>query len=155
MHIRCSTENAILIVGVFDAKKVMRFPDDGHVHGGILLQPKRGLPIDPQLVDAALKALDQSVPPTAFSIYQEFAEVVSLPEVGDVTVYLGLINEEALTATSEWASFPDIIRRLPKDRTRLPYLKAWQVLTGGLKLDTRAIENADLESLLSSDPSES
>jgi hypothetical protein len=155
MHIHCSTEHAIFLLGVFDKKKVMRFPDEGETHAGVRLQPSKSIPIDPQLLAACKKYLVDGFDNRAVSIYQEFDEVVTIPGLGETTVYLGVVDEEAMTAPDEWAVFPDIIRRLPKDRTRLPYLKAWQVLTGGLKLDTRAIENADLGSLLGQEEPES
>ena len=149
MHIRCLTEHAILLLGVFDDKQVMRFPDEGKTHGGLLLNVDINLPIDPQLLDRAKAHVDTDFDARHVTIYQEFDEVIDLPDTGSATVYLGQVASEGLTAGNDWASFPELIRRLPKDRSRLPYLKAWQVLTGGLKLDTRAIENADLGKLFS------
>ena len=52
------------------------------------------------------------------------------------------LEPESLSKISwqEWSTLPVLIRNMPKDRNRLAYLKAWQVLTGALEESTKALD---------------
>jgi hypothetical protein len=37
---------------------------------------------------------------------------------------------------------------MPRDRARLPYMRAWQVLSGGLTINVKAVAGDDADKLL-------
>jgi hypothetical protein len=139
--LQCKTDVATLLLAVADASGVLRFPADGRFEPfyGLHVAVKPLLPIGPQLVEAASLALGiQST--IAMDLCQDFADELHLPDGQLSTVYTGRLDSSVVTAPTSWLSLPEILKNMPKDRRRLPYLRAWQVLTGALTLDTKALD---------------
>ena len=143
MHIYCKTKFAVLLAGIPDDKKVFRFPNNGKAYPGICFEPIPLMPISDQLSDQLQKnlKLDQSV---AMEINHDYADQID----EEYTVYLAIVDPKNYKAQSSWQSMPELLRGMDRSRKRLPFLRAWQVLSGGLKLDTTALENADLSKYL-------
>lgn len=143
--LRCRTDSAILLVAVADAAGVLRFPSDftsESMHGlHLAVQPL--LPIGPQLVAVASRVLESDVS-TSLDICQDFADEVFINGATQTTVFVGRVTRSDLIAPQGWLSFPDILRSMVRDRRRLPYLRAWQVLTGALSLNTKAVDVAEV-----------
>lgn len=49
------------------------------------------------------------------------------------TLFLARLKTDLETWPSGWVLFPELLRMLPEDRGRLPYLKAMQFLAGSHK----------------------
>ena len=154
LQLFCKTPVAVLLLGVKDAKGVMRFPSgpgEGEARtSGLRIDVRPLVPINEQLMAAASTALATPLA-LALDVVQEFADELTLPDGQAATVYLATVNETRapqVQARSEWASMPDILRGMDKDRRRLPYLRAWQILTGGLTLNTKAVEASELRKSL-------
>lgn len=65
---------------------------------------------------------------------------------GEATLYIGsgTVTEATETAWQTLPTLPELLRSMPKDRSRLGFMKALQVLAGGLEQQLRAIETRDL-----------
>lgn len=150
----CPTEQAILLVGVPDANGVLKFPVTAGTGGapGLHFTPKALLSIDQQLVAEASRVLGRDLS-TRIDVVQEFADDVVLEGGVRATLYLGTVGKDlGLQADPAWEALPTMMRAMPKDRSRLPYLRAWQVLTGALTLNTKALDLDEVKKhLLESD----
>jgi hypothetical protein len=135
----CPTETAILLVGIPDANGVLKFPVAGDPPG-LHVAARPLISIDQQLVAAASEALGKDIA-LHLSLEQEFADDVALPDGKTATLYVGTVAKTAgIQAPGSYQSMPDILRAMAKTRGRLPYLRAWQVLTGGLTMTTKALD---------------
>jgi hypothetical protein len=143
MHIYCKTEYAVLLVGIPDEKKVLRFPNNGKQWPGIVFKPVALQPINEQLVGSLKEYLDLDVDPT-IEVNQEYSDITE----DKCTIYLATGSSDKFSASESWQNMPELLRGMDRNRKRLPFLRAWQVLTGSLGLNTNAVENADLDSLL-------
>jgi hypothetical protein len=81
-------------------------------------------------------------------VCQDFCEVL---EDGSE---LYLIQLDCIVDRPDMITVPELLRRLPANRQRLPYLKAWQILMGGLEQSSKVISVEDaLRHLITEDPS--
>ena len=147
MQIECPTDIAVLLLAVRDERGLLRFPDEGSAaRPGLTLTVKPLLAIAEQLAGLASKALSA---PTyvRIDIIPEFSD--SLPGVGelkeDATLYIAAASayQASPAQTAAWPTLPDLLRRMPKDRNRLAYMRAFQVLSGSLTQDIKAYEFND------------
>lgn len=150
LHLYCKTSVAVLLLGIKDEHGVMRFPRSGDERAaGYVFDVLPRVPINEQLVEHAGRALGEPVR-LSLAVQQEFADEMPLADGTLATVYLATLADaaaERIKARSEWPSLPDILRGMDRDRRRLPYLRAWQILTGGLKLNTKAVDANELKNL--------
>lgn len=144
LPIYCKTERAVLVLGVFDERKVMYFVNDDLPSPGINLEISGTTPMN-QLI--AERIMDQFGGSADFNIYQEFQEVFADEDGIETTLFLGELTTEG-RVDSEWPTMPEILRSMPKNKSRVAYLKAWQVLTGGLQLNTKAVEVSEVKKAL-------
>jgi hypothetical protein len=150
MHIYCKTKYAVLLAGIPDEKGVLRFPNNGQAYPGICFEPQPLIPISEQLIKAATNHLKQDKP-VAIEINHKYSDQVD----GEYSIYLATLDSKTFSGDSEWQSMPELLRGMDRSRKRLPFLRAWQVLSGGLELDTTAVENADLSEYLGNKDDES
>ena len=150
MHIYCPTEHAILLLGFPDHQGVLSFPTQNTVIPGILLPVKPLTPINDQIISFVFNHWDQATGKN-LHLWQNFSSSISLGEKKEATLYVGRVDE-TFSATRDkqgssfsWSTLPQILKALPKDKSRLPYIKAFQVLTGALTLTTRAVDLTDNE----------
>ena len=140
----CKTPRAILLCAVKDAAGVLRFPEGGPGgQPGLALDVEPLAPINEQLLRGASAALGKDVA-LRLAVSQEFADEMTSADVVAATLYVGTLDPAAgIVAEKTWATMPDILRRL-QGRARIPYMRAWQVLTGGLQLNTKAVDAAEV-----------
>jgi hypothetical protein len=144
-HMTCPTPKAVLLCAIADAAGVLRCPNGEAFPPGLALDVAPLLPINPQLVELAAKFLNLSAS-AHLHIEQQFADPVELVSGAepDHTLYLASLSPAAgVIASRAWPTLPDILRSL-NGRTRIPYLRAWQVLAGGLQLNTKAVDAAEV-----------
>lgn len=133
MHLYCPTDTAILLLATKDEGGVMRFPP-------IEIAARPLVSIDEQIVQAASAALGLDLT-LKIRIEQQYADEMTRADGTVTTVYLATVSDGvAPPAKKEWPTLPDLLRSLPKDRSRLPFMRAWQILTGGLTLNTKAVD---------------
>jgi hypothetical protein len=141
----CPTEVALILVPVKDARGIFRFPCDAAAVPGLVLSVRPLTPILEQVFARVGAVLGIERPGLVYSVCEEDLGTVKDAGGRDATLYLLRAVEPCSITHEEWPTFPQILRSLSRDRTRLPWMKAWQVLTGGLEAQTKAIEVDDLE----------
>lgn len=140
----CPTEHFVLLCAVEDADGVLRFPEGGATPPGWRAPATALTPINPQLFAAAAAQLERDVAPW-LAIEQQFADPITDDDgVVRTTLYVGRLDRASgIVASAAWPVMPQILRRLG-GRARIPYLRAWQVLAGGLYLETKAVDAAEV-----------
>lgn len=152
LHIYCNTPVAVFLCGLRDTTGVLRFPPvEGDVPG-LSFETRPRTPINEQLIDQLKETLARETGASAenleLDINQEYSDTVDLPDGRQGTLYVAIGS--GVEGPESWPRLPDLLRAMPADRSRVPYLRAWQVLTGGLKLNTKALETEDIEKLAGS-----
>lgn len=145
--IRCPTEQAILLAGFTDDKGVMRFATQDPNLPGLHLKPTAGLPLHDQLM-AKFKEFLQSKcinreSQLRLELNHNFEETIEVPGGEPFTLYLGLVSWD-LEPPNNWPTMADLLRGMGKNRLRLPYMRAMQMLSHGLKDDLQAVETDKL-----------
>ena len=148
MHIYCPTSHAAFLAGAKDEAGVLRFPSDGALVPGVFLKVQARTPIHDQLVQS-LQRYWPELSGGQLDVVQEFSESFTADDQHQVTLYLATLADK-WQAAARWASFPDLLKSMAHNRSRLPYLKAWQVLAGGLQLNTKAVDAAELKNIFDS-----
>lgn len=148
LHVHCKTSVAILLAAIPDERDLMHFPQSATSFAGLpglTFDVSPGMPINIQLMEQLWAHLGEKI--KGVDIIQAFVDEVRLPDGRAATVYLATVNGRR-TLTSGAPTMPEILRQMPKDRNRLAYLKAWQVLTGSLTLNTKAVELEEIKKYL-------
>lgn len=145
LHIHCKTPVAILLAAMPDERDLMRFPQNGAGLPGLAFEVASGMPINVQLIEFLWAHLGDKV--KGIDIIQDYSGEVQLPDGRAATVYLATVNGR-FPLPPDAKTMPEILRGMPKDRNRLPYLKAWQVLTGSLTLNTKAVDLDEVKKYL-------
>jgi len=143
MLLNCPTPFAVLVCAVADASGVLRIPVDAASTEapGLKFAVAPLIPINIQLAGTAAAHFGTEVG-RYLNIEQDYADAVTLHD-GDATLYLARLDPAAgIVASAEWLSIPALLRQLT-GRARIPYLRAWQVLAGGLTLATKAVDAAE------------
>lgn len=141
----CKTEQAILLLAIQRTDGMLFFATDplsDHLPGWHF-QPKSRISIHEQLKDLAEDRLEGQTA-VAMDIEPRFAEVISEA----TTLYLARLSLEGLPDGIKVMTFAELIRRMPRDKTRIIYLKAVQAITGGFDQFTKAVETDDVEGLV-------
>jgi len=140
MHIYCQTTAAIVIIPVLDESGIMRIPSVDPANPGLLLEVRPLTPIIEQIMALVGSTLALDRPGAVYRVCDEELGSVELAGSVPATVYLLRAAVPAATLRTDWPTFPQLLRAMPATRARLIWLKAWQVLTGGLESQTKAIE---------------
>lgn len=143
LHLYCPTEKAVLLLAIPDEKGLFYFSYQDKELPGIWFRTKPLLPINQQLTEVAEKFLGCKGLATKMSINQQFAGKLSDKEGQEATLYLASLESGLIKVKSEWTTLPRLLGQMPKNRNRLPYLLAWQVLSGALSQMTQALEVDD------------
>ena len=143
IHITAPTDVVIFLVGIKDEKGVLRFPTKNNFNPGVVFKADRNLPINEQIIKetellTGLQKLNLNL-----EIEQNFSTEVVLQNGDKATLYVGAIHKFEGGVNEEWRPLPMILREMPKDKNRAAYLKAWQVLMGGLNQDVKILEADD------------
>lgn len=139
--LKCRTESAVFLVAVPDEASVLRFPSDfSHaVLHGLHTQIKPLLPVGPQLMDVAIQGIGSNFG-AYLQVFEDFSDQIPLTADVQTTLFVGRITHPEFRAPKTWLSLPDILRSMGKDRRRVAYMRALQVLTGALSLETKAVD---------------
>jgi NADPH-dependent 2,4-dienoyl-CoA reductase/sulfur reductase-like enzyme len=103
------------------------------------------IPINVQLAELAESFFEAAVA-RHLGIEQEFADpvVATKGDSAEFTLYLARLHPDAaIVAPPSWPTIPQILRGL-SGLMRVPYLRAWQILAGGLQLNTKAVDAAEV-----------
>ncbi|MBM4250725.1 MAG: hypothetical protein FJ146_02010 [Deltaproteobacteria bacterium] len=145
MQLTCSTTKAVLLCAVEDGSAVLRCPVTHSCPPGLVVDVQPIIPINVQLIELAETFLGASVA-RYLDIEQAFADPVVAMKTDDpeFTLYLARLSRDSgIVAPAGWPTMPQILRSL-SGRMRVPYLRAWQILAGGLQLNTKAVDAAEV-----------
>ena len=141
----CSTPLAILLLGIQGESGVYYFPRAtlGECPG-LLLNVKPLLPIYEQLVDHARSLfVREGQALIQIAIHPETIGV--LPYKGDSHASLYVGTTPSLTTTDPtWPTWATLMRSMPANKHRLPYLRALQVLAGLHNESIKAVVDEDI-----------
>ena len=140
------TNQVVLLLGVPSSQGVLSFPStvpaqEGQLPG-LLFTCNGQLPINPQLVEQAESYLREEGLGIKMHIWQDYSDTLKLASGETATVFIARLDR-ALSDNSMkqgMKTMPEWIRALPKDRSRLLYVRALQVLSGGLTQETKVVE---------------
>ncbi|MEY4632558.1 MAG: hypothetical protein RIQ81_2678 [Pseudomonadota bacterium] len=154
MIIHCPTPHAVVLVPLDSGSGLWLFPSDPGPWAGLRLEVTPLQPVIPQIMESIAGRLGVSLVKAGYDVSQSFQEVVQLPE-GPATLYVvqpprapyRLIPASALQAATpsagnaiRFATLPEWLGRMPVERQRLAWLKAWQVYQGVAALEVKAVE---------------
>lgn len=148
IHLSSPHDVIILLLGVKDSKGILRFPSKNTFNPGIVFKAERNIPVNVQLIKEAEKITGFSNLNLALEIEQNFRGDVQLPNQSFSSLYVGMVVDSEAQAKPSWKSLPEILREMPKHKNRTIYLKAWQVLMGGLTQDNKVLEAEDADQAL-------
>lgn len=142
MHTYCATKKAAIIFAIPVEGSCMLIPSYQEQIPGIILEVTPGKLINDHIKEVMERELGYSLSAADFNIEQKFAEkfVSTDPAKDSYTLYVALSHKRHDKAEEHWRSFPDILRNMEKNRLRLIYLKAWQVVMGADQGQLRAVE---------------
>jgi hypothetical protein len=147
MHIRCKTEVAIILLGVADETGFLFYPTTAPETPGLMFSPSVSEPINLQITDLCGEFLGTKLDGFTLDICQKYSDKVNLTDNRIATLYLATVRNHEKLIQNDWSNLPDQIKAMPKNRNRLAYLRAWQVMTGSLSLTTKAVEIDDLSTI--------
>lgn len=130
MHLNCPTKKAILLVGFSSEEGVLRFPSDGKEVPGIFMDVSPLKPINEQFCERLREFAAEENVGLHLQIRQDMLIRVDLPSGEETTLFLGRYNGACKQDVKTWPDLSTLIKSMPKDRSRLPYLKALQALSG-------------------------
>lgn len=144
LQVYCPTSRGVLLLAVPAATGVYHFPlpiisETGH-SPGLWLEVTPLLAINPQLVALAEEVLGYQGLGGKLNINQDFTGSLTDPQGNKVTLYVATLEPGLVEVVPTWPTLPQLLAGMPKDRNRLPYVLAWQVLTGALSQQTYAVE---------------
>lgn len=148
LHLKAPTEVVIFLVGIRDERGVLRFPSKNSFNPGIVFKANENHPINEQLITETANATGLEGLNVKLEIEQNFSAEVLLPNNDKATLYVGAIYKPEGGIDETWRPLPHILRDMPKNKNRASYLRAWQVLMGGLTQDTKVLESDDAQKAL-------
>ncbi len=141
LHLYCPTPRAILLLGFVNEQDILVFPSQSTVVPGLHFENKPLVPINDQIVQCVEQYCQRKDLAPRLYIDQEFAETIVL-ESGEATLYLAMMRDYNETLPRYLHTLPFLLRGMPKERKRLSYLKAFQVLSGAREQSIRAVESS-------------
>jgi hypothetical protein len=100
-----------------------------------------------QVITAINSFLDKSLTGNEIEVVQNYSDRVFLASGSEAVLYVALVRGRGVLVQDPWPNFPSQLRSMASGPNRLAMLRAWQVMTGALTLNTKAVENVDLGSL--------
>lgn len=139
----CKTPRAIIMVGLRQETGPMLFATESYVVPGLYFKPEVRHQLNDEIAGKITEFFGREL--KNLDITQEFSEEVVLQDESRATLYLATADGHVSISKDSLFPLPTLLRKMPKNRNRLSYLKAWQVMTGSLTLDTKAVELTDKE----------
>ena len=132
----------VLVITAADPAGVLRVADDGSGSPGLPLDLRQGVPVETQIRVAVrmIPELPEDLAAPSVRILDLMESAVTRGQDRPATLVLVRVEEAGWHAPSGWPTFPAILRSLPRGKTRVSWMKAMQILAGGLEQDSDALE---------------
>ncbi len=134
------TDTGILLISAPGDDGVIRILNQGQLGITLGFEPK--IPVMTKALELLLPTLGKEFV-THIKVEHDFYEELQMGEKR-VSLYLLAAPSQKASSLGEWVTLPALIAALPKDRTRVVMLKAWQFLLGVHKEELAALESKDL-----------
>ncbi len=139
MHIYASTSKIIVLVGFLDSNNTFLFPSQNVLFPGLHFENKALVPIYDQILNHIRRHCLLNIQGRDFELDPLFAQTL-LVDNEEATLYLGVVRNLKEAQPRYLQTLPILLQGMRKDRSRLAYLKALQVLSGSREQNVRAIE---------------
>lgn len=155
MLIHCRSDAALILIPLQNGSGSWVFPSDSGPFIGIHTSIESQLPIVPQILETIHIRLGIDPLKAGYKVCEEFEETVVSDNGQTMTLFVmqcerDLTSISAINAAAEpalrFASMPEWLSRLPATRSRLAWIKAWQVYQGVLSETIKAVDTNDLKS---------
>lgn len=137
------TELVLILVAAQDERRLWRVRADEPGLPGIVARIDYAAPLNKQIRRAAAAAIGLESRSEDLVVHGPLTPVIELDDGRQAALVLVQLTPEQLEAPSSWPTFPVVLRALPKNKSRLPYMKALQILSGALEQGVNAIEIDD------------
>lgn len=130
MH-HCPTVEARVVVALKCNDGIVRMHVDAEGEAGFAFTPKPLLAIAPQISEV----LAAKWPQLQFDLKHNYSDSYPTKDGNLATMYLVMVreNHDPGHLSGRWQAIPELLRRMNADRGRLPVLRVWQVILGGLE----------------------
>ena len=139
LNVYCKTDAVVVLVGFLN-DKIFVFPSQNKNFPGIHFANIPLAFIDEQIIKNIEKVSGWVGINRFLSIRQDFSETIRLDDGTEATLYLATVSKGDFALPTDWKSFPELMQAMPKNKTRIAYIKALQVLTGASQADTKVVE---------------
>ena len=162
MHIRSSLPDVVLLlackISIDDQQSnqaghfFYKFPNDRPPNqdgpSGLWAYVDTQTPVLPQLVARAEKFFERKPLVQSIEFVENYRDVIVLDNPENKCAQLYVAHWKPLVSKEEasgWLTIPEMLRSLSSGKTRLAYLRAFQVLQGGLTQEIDAVDTKDLK----------
>jgi len=139
LHLYSPKEKAITLVSFRNSENILVFPSQNTRFPGLHFDVRPLVPINEQIIVNIERYCGLANLGPCLEIDQAFAELVNMGDE-DATLYLASMKRWEGDLPRYLQTLPILIRGLPRERARLSYLKAFQVLSGAREQDIRILE---------------
>jgi|GEM_PF-1141690 len=143
----CQTPKTVVMATVTGSDGIVRMLADDINQPGLIFEPKPLQPIVEQITTQLQSRSDVREDSLRFHIRANYTDELTLSDGVTATLYIATAtaSQKSLSGIeggdgSSWRSIPDVLRSMPQNRSRLVYLRAWQVLLGALEDGVKAID---------------
>ena len=152
MLIHCKTDHAVILIPLDAGDGLWMFPSDPGPWAGLRLNVQPLMPIVPQIADLVRVRLGFAMEPAGYQVSPDFEDIVMLDSETPATLYVvqatSLKSTEEISVDSKkpfrLATPPEWLGRLPQERQRLSWLRAWQIYQGILTQNIKAVEATEV-----------
>jgi len=152
MLIHCKTDHAVILVPLDSGDGLWMFPSDPGPWAGLRMTVKPLMPIVPQIAEVIRTRLGFAMEPAGYQVCPEFEDIIMLDSNTPATLYAVQAGDlklaESIPADPDrpirLATLPDWLGRLPQERQRLSWLRAWQIYQGVLVQNVKAVEATEV-----------
>lgn len=153
MLVHCPTSLAIILIPLDSGSGTWVFPSDPGPWTGLRLDVAPLQPVIPQIMESTGKRLGVSLLAAGYDVSPDFQEPLQLPE-GPATLYVvqppraphrliqaNLVQSPLVFGDAmRFATLPEWLGKMPGERQRLAWLRAWQVYQGVAMQEVKAVE---------------
>ena len=135
-----SVDKMLVLIACKDAGGLFRFPGSYLGLAGVLITKNASVSFQNQLDYALTCAIGEHKLGSKITIEHAIWPLLEISCDQKILLLLGRISEGDFIAPISWPTLPDILKRMEKNRLRIPYLKALQLLCSSPDQEVDAYE---------------
>ena len=130
MTVICTTDRAIALIGFSDERGLLCFPSDNKALPGIHFKMGPQYSLTEQLIEQLGTRFNAKISERELLVDPTFQAIFEVKNTS-FTLYVGRCEAKA-PEFGLVELLPSLLRGMPANKTRAVYLRAWQVLSGGM-----------------------